>query len=148
MPLRILIVDDFEPFRRYLHSTLSQEVEFQIVGQASDGLEAVQKAEELQPDLVLLDIGLQKMNGLEAARRIRELAPRTKILCLSQEFCSDMTEAALESGAQGYIHKLRAGSELLPGIRTVLRGGCFVSGTVTVHDDEHELTLASGNARV
>src|SRR5882762_387129 len=69
--VRVLVVDDYEPFRRFVCSTLGKRPEWQIVGQASDGLEAVQKAEELQPDLIVLDLGLPTLHGIEAARRIR-----------------------------------------------------------------------------
>src|SRR4051812_42751536 len=74
-PVRVLIVDDHEPFRRSVASLLGELPKLQIIGQASDGLEAVRKVAELEPDLVLLDIGLPKLNGIEAARRIREHSP-------------------------------------------------------------------------
>jgi len=82
---RILVVDDYEPFRRFICSTLGKRPELQIIGEASDGLEAVQKGEELQPNLILLDIGLPMLNGIEAARRIHKLSPSSKILFLSME---------------------------------------------------------------
>ena len=128
MPLRILVVDDFEPFRRYLSSALKPDAQFEIIGEASDGLEAVHQAAALHPDLILLDIGLPKLNGLEAARQIRKVAPAAKILFISQEFSFDVVEAALRAGALGYIHKLRVGRELLPGIDAVSRDRYFVSG--------------------
>src|SRR6266850_7865867 len=83
--IRVLVVEDYEPFRRYVCSTLGKIPGLHVVGLASDGLEAVQKAEELQPDLVLLDIGLPTLNGIDAARRIGKVAPQSKILFLSQE---------------------------------------------------------------
>src|SRR3954449_9558524 len=92
----ILVVEDHEPFRRYLCSRLEQCADFQVSGQASDGLEGIQKAQELQPDLILLDVGLPKVNGLQAARQIRKLAPLAKILFISQEFSFDIVEAALK----------------------------------------------------
>jgi len=128
LPVKILVVEDYGPFRRYFCSALEQRVDFQVIGQVSDGLEAIQKAQELQPDLILLDVGLPKMNGLEAARQMRKLAPLAKILFISQEFSFDMVEAALRLGASGYIHKLRAQSDFLPAIEGVLRGKYFVSG--------------------
>jgi CheY-like chemotaxis protein len=75
---RVLVVEDYEPFRRFVCSTLGTRPELQIVGEASDGLQAVQKAEELQPDLILLDIGLPTLNGIEAAHRISRLVPAPK----------------------------------------------------------------------
>jgi CheY-like chemotaxis protein len=119
---KLLIVDDFEPFRRFVCTELEQDARFQIIGQASDGLDAVQKAEELQPDLIVLDIGLPKLNGIEAAKRIRKLAPQAKILFLSQDPSSDVAQEALKLGALGYIHKVRAESELVPAIEAVLEG--------------------------
>src|SRR5206468_5290510 len=101
--------------------SLQARAEFRIVGEALDGMEAIQKAEELQPDLILLDVGLPKLNGLEAARQMRKLAPLAKILFISQEFSFDMVEAALRLGASGYVHKLRVQSDLLPAIESVLR---------------------------
>jgi DNA-binding NarL/FixJ family response regulator len=122
---KILVVDDFDDFRQFICSELQQKTEFQI-SEASDGLEAIQKAEELQPDLILLDIGLPELSGIEVARLVRKLAPDTKILFLSLEFDPDIVQEALEIGALGYIHKSRAPSDLLPGIEAVLRGERFI----------------------
>jgi DNA-binding NarL/FixJ family response regulator len=104
--IRVLVVDDFEPFRRFVAKLLLQHPELQIICEISDGLEAVQKAEEMQPDLVLLDIGLPHLNGIDAAQRIRELSPRSKILFVSQETSPDVVKAALASGGSGYILKM------------------------------------------
>ena len=131
---KILSVDDHEPFRRLTSSLLEKRPDFQIIGQASDGLEAIQKAEELQPDLILLDIGLPKLNGMEAAKRIRILAPRTKILFVSQESDSDVVGEALQLGAMGYVFKSNAGSELLPAIEATLGGERFVSRGLERHE--------------
>jgi DNA-binding NarL/FixJ family response regulator len=95
--------------------------------EASDGSEAVQKAEELKPDLILLDIGLPTLNGIEAARRIRQRSPSSKIIFLSLDNSLDVVQEALSTGALAYVHKAQAGSELLPAVETVLRGGRFVS---------------------
>lgn len=78
--VRVLVVEDFEPFRRFVCSTLGQQPNFQVICEVSDGLEAVDKAEELQPTLIVLDIGLPRLSGIEAARRIRNLSPNSKIL--------------------------------------------------------------------
>ena len=102
--IRILVVEDFEPFRRFICSTLRKRPELQIVGEVSDGLEAVQKSEELQPDLIVLDIGLPSLNGIEAARRIRILSPKSKILFVSQESSADMVQEALALGAAEALH--------------------------------------------
>jgi DNA-binding NarL/FixJ family response regulator len=99
----------------------------QILGEASDGLEAVQKAEELQPDLILLDIGLPKLNGIEAAHRISQLVPRAKILFVSHDNDAELVAGALGNGAKGYVQKQNANKELLPAIEAVLGGGRFIS---------------------
>jgi DNA-binding NarL/FixJ family response regulator len=123
--LRVLLVDDFDAFRSFIRTTL-QGTQLQIIAEVSDGLGAVQKAEELQPDLILLDIGLPTLNGIEAARRIRKLAPRSKILFLGQESSADVIEEALEWGV-GYVIKAHAGSDLLATIEAMRASGQFVS---------------------
>jgi DNA-binding NarL/FixJ family response regulator len=133
-PVRVLLVDDFEPWRRAVCSMLKGQTELQIVGEVGDGLEAVQKAQELKPDLILLDIGLPNLNGLEAASRIRQVAPGAKILFLTQIRDKDMVRAALSAGAQGYVLKTDAGSELLPAVAGVLGGDDFVSGGIEVDE--------------
>jgi DNA-binding NarL/FixJ family response regulator len=129
---RILVVEDYEPFRRFICSTLSKEPGFQIC-EVADGLEAVKKAEELQPELILLDIGLPSLNGIDAARRIRKLLPESKILFVSQESSADVVREALASGALGYVVKVNAGSELLPAVEAVLQGRQFVSSELSGH---------------
>jgi DNA-binding NarL/FixJ family response regulator len=123
----VLVVEDFEPFRRFVCSTLGKRTELQIVGEASDGLDAVHKAQELQPGLIVLDIGLPTLNGIEAAQRIRKLAPQSKVLFVSQETSGDVVQTALNTGAEGYVVKADAASELLTAVSTVLRGEKFVS---------------------
>ena len=128
MPLiRVLVVDDFEPWRCFVASTLQKRSDLRIVFEASDGLQAVHKAEELQPELILLDIGLPTLNGIEAARRIRGLAPSSQIIFLSENYTSDIAQAALDLGARGYVVKADAGRELLPAIQAVIEGKQFVS---------------------
>jgi DNA-binding NarL/FixJ family response regulator len=127
---KILVVEDFEAFRRFIVSALRRRAEYQVIGQAPDGLEAVQLAEQLQPDLILLDVYLPKMNGIEAAKRIREVAPLAKILFLSLESSSEVARMALRVGAMGYVLKARAQSDLLPAIEAILSGGRFVSSGI------------------
>lgn len=124
---RVLVVEDFVPFRSFVSALLREKPDFQIVNEASDGLEAVRRAGELHPDLILMDIGLPGLNGIEAARQIRELAPRSRIVFLSQEGSTDIVEEALRSGALGYVHKPRAGDDLYPAVAAVLEGQQFVS---------------------
>jgi DNA-binding NarL/FixJ family response regulator len=128
-PVRILIVDDFGPWRHFVSSRLLKKPEWQVAGEASDGFEAVQKAVELKPDLILLDIGLPTLNGIEAAQQIRELVPESEIIFLSQESSADVVQAALNLGASGYVVKASAGSQLLPAVETVISGKKFVSNT-------------------
>jgi DNA-binding NarL/FixJ family response regulator len=124
---RILVVDDFEPFRQFVCSTLATRAELQVVGEASDGLEAVQKALELKPDLIIMDMGLPSLNGLEAARKILEFISESKIIFLSQESSTDVVREAMDSGAWGYVVKAKAGAELLAAVETVISGKRFVS---------------------
>ena len=108
-------------------STLKKKAGLAVVGEVSDGLEAVHKAEDLQPDLILLDIGLPSLNGIEAARQIRELAPNSKIVFVSQETSVDIVQEAFGAGALGYVAKAKAGSDLLPALEAAIRNGRFVS---------------------
>ena len=130
MPFRILLIEDYEPFRQLICRVLRQRPEFQLIGQALDGLQAVEQAGLLQPDLILLDLGLPKLNGLEAARQIRGLAPGAKLVFVSQESSSDIVRETLRLGGQGYVHKARAKTDLLPAIDAVLAGKRFVSSSL------------------
>jgi DNA-binding NarL/FixJ family response regulator len=123
---RTLLIDDYEPWRRFLCSILQKETELQVIGEAADGLEAVQKAEELQPDLILLDIGLPKQNGIEAARQIEKLCPKSRILFLSEQSSTDVVQEALNTGGYGYVVKSDAGTELIAAVEAVVRGEQFV----------------------
>ncbi len=125
------MVEDYVPFRSFICSALTSEPELCIVAEVSDGLEAVHKAEELQPDLILLDLGLPTLNGIEAARRIRKVSPQSKILFLSQESAGDVVREALSVGALGYVVKAHAGSELLPAVGAIRQGKRFISSGVT-----------------
>ncbi len=132
--VRVLVVEDYEPFRQFVCSMLSKVPGLKVIGEVSDGLEAVQRAEELQPDLILLDIGLPKLNGVEAASRIRGVAPGSKIVFVTQQDAPDGVRAALSNGAKGYVLKSNAGSELLPALEIVLRGGRFVGSGLKGYD--------------
>jgi DNA-binding NarL/FixJ family response regulator len=127
--VRVLVVEDFEPFRHFIFSTLARLRDLEVIGEVSDGLAAVQKAVDLQPDLILLDIGLPILNGFEAARQIRKLVPESKIIFLSQESSADIVQEALSMGAWGYVVKTRAGTELLAAVEAVISGKQFVSST-------------------
>jgi DNA-binding NarL/FixJ family response regulator len=127
--IRILVVDDFKDWVRQVRLLLQSCAEWQVIAEASDGSEAVQKAEELKPDLILLDIGLPKLNGIEAARQIRQRSPSSKIIFLSQNSDLHIVRAALDTGALGYVRKIDAGRELLPAVDAVLRGEQFISSS-------------------
>lgn len=125
--IHILVVDDYEDWRNEIRLLLQSRPELQVICEVADGPEAVQKAEELRPDLVLLDIALPTLNGIEAARRIRKLSPNTKIVFLSLDTSLDVRQVALSTGAEGYVYKSRAQSDLLPAIDATLQGKRFVS---------------------
>ncbi len=118
-PLRILIVDDHELVRRGLRSILVTRPEWEICGEAADGSNAIEKARELKPDIVLLDITMPHVNGLDAARIIRRDVPRAKVIILSQYDESEMRSRAFEAGAQGYISKSDAARQLLIAIESL-----------------------------
>src|SRR5215468_11027856 len=115
---RILVVEDYEPLRRLVCSLLQVD-HFQVVGEASDGLEAVQNAELLQPDVIILDLSLPKLNGLAAARQLQKVAPEAKVIFLSDETSPEVAREAFNIGAAAYVHKLQTYNELLPAIERV-----------------------------
>ena len=141
LSIRILIADDFEGWRNQVRSLLQGRPELQIICEVSDGAEAVQKSEELKPDLVLLDIGLPKLNGIEAARRIRQLSPNSKIMFISMENSPDVVQAALSTGSLGYVCKTKVRSELLAALEVVLQGKQFVSRGLEARDPSCEAVL-------
>jgi CheY-like chemotaxis protein len=133
--LRTLVVEDHDLFRQFICGLLQRNADFQIVGQASDGVEAVEKTSELQPDLILLDIGLPQLNGIEAARRMRKLAPHSKILFVSQESSHDVVREGLSLGAHGYILKPHTHSDLFPAINALREGKRFVSAALKFREE-------------
>lgn len=112
-------MDDYEPWRQFVRAALRKKIELEIVGESSDGLQAIQQAQELRPDLILLDLGLPTLHGIEAARRLRSLLPMSKILFVSQESSPDVVEEALSTGAQGYVVKQSA-RDLLKAVSAAL----------------------------
>ena len=128
-PVRILLVEDFEPFRNLIRILLEGKPGLQIIAEIADGEEAVQKAAELKPPLILLDIGLPSLNGLAAARLIRTLSPDSKILFVTQESSLGVAQEALSLGAAGYVVKTRVASDLLAAMEAILLGGTFFDRT-------------------
>jgi DNA-binding NarL/FixJ family response regulator len=124
--VRTLIAEDYETFRQFLRSKLLEMTQYLVVSEVSDGLQAVRQAEELQPDLVLLDLSLPTLNGMEAGRQIRRLSPNSKIVFLSQESSREVMQGAFAIGALGYVLKSEA-AELPVALETVMKGMRFMS---------------------
>jgi CheY-like chemotaxis protein len=131
------VVEDHEAVRRFICSELQGRAEFRVVGEASNGLDGVQKAQELQPDIILLDVGLPKLNGLEAARQLSSLVPNARVLFLSLESSARIMQEAFRLGAWGYVHKMRAQLDLLPAVDAVLDGRRFVSSDMTFGESQN-----------
>ena len=121
MSVRILIADDFEAWRLEVRTFLQARTEWQIVSEARDGLEVVQKASKLRPDVVLLDIGMPGLNGIVAAAQIRQLSPNSKIIFLTANSDSDVIHEAQNAGLDGYVLKFQGGNELIAAIEKALR---------------------------
>jgi DNA-binding NarL/FixJ family response regulator len=129
-PVRILVVEDFAGWRDFIRAELGKDPEIEIVAELSDGRRAVQEAERLQPDLIVLDIGLPTLNGIEAAKCIRECTPEAKILFVSENRSPEVIEEALRTGAGGYVVKTDAKKELLAAFKAVLAGKRFLSASL------------------
>jgi DNA-binding NarL/FixJ family response regulator len=125
--VRVLMVDDHDVVRRGIRSILAAEPDLDIVGEAAAGLEAIRKAEELRPDLILLDISLPDISGIDVATRVRKASPSSQILFVSQHDSVQAANASLETGARGFVTKADAARELPIAIRTVLDGRIFIS---------------------
>ncbi len=126
-PVRLLVVDDFGPFLQFISSMLARRTDLQIVCEVSNGEEAVRKATELKPDLILLDVGLPTLDGIQSARQIRKLVPQSKIIFMSQYSDPELVQEALNLGASGYVLKPNVATDLLPAINAALEGRQFVS---------------------
>jgi DNA-binding NarL/FixJ family response regulator len=124
--VQILVVDDSLPWQGFVRRRVEMENEFKVVAVA-DGLEAIQKASELRPDVILMDVCLPGMSGIEVTRQIHQISPGSKILFLSMHDESQIIQAAFDAGASGYVLKWDSGKDLLPAIRAILRDQQFVS---------------------
>lgn len=119
--VKILLADDFAPWRSAVCSFVRRQTDWEIVCEARDGLEAVQKTAELQPDVALIDLNMPGINGIEATRRIRQLSPNTQIVILTQISDDDLEAAALAAGAIAYVLKSEMTTELIPAVQLALR---------------------------
>ncbi len=125
--IRVVIVDDHALFRRGLDLVLSEEPDIKVVGEAADGIEAVHRAEEMAPDVVVMDVRMPKSTGIEAARRIRERLPDTKVIMLTVSDSEEDLYAAVKAGASGYLLKEISIEELADAVRAVARGHSLIS---------------------
>src|SRR5437016_9311352 len=130
MPIRIVLADDHVLVRQGLKSLLEREG-FQVVGEASDGQEALRQVESLQPDIAVMDISMPTLNGLNAAREVGRSSPKTKTILLTQHDEGQYISDALEAGVKGYVLKSQVASDLLLAIRQVLRAQVYLNPGVS-----------------
>ena len=139
--IRILVVDDHAIMRDGIRALLSLHDDVEIVGEASEGKEAVDKAAELSPDVVMMDIAMAGMDGLEATRRITKKNPKIKVLVLTQHDNKEYILSAIKAGAVGYVPKRALGSELVSAIRSVNGGDSFLypsAAAALINDYRHQ----------
>jgi DNA-binding NarL/FixJ family response regulator len=125
--VQVLVVEDSLAWQRFVQTLFEMNIEFKVIHVAIDGLEATQKANELRPDVILMDISLPGMNGIEAARQIRTVSPGSKILFWSTFDQPEIIQAAFEAGGSGYVLKQDSSRDLMLGIKAILHGQRFVS---------------------
>jgi two-component system, NarL family, response regulator NreC len=131
MSTRILIVDDHGLIRAGLRALLDSEEDIEVVGDAGDGNTAVQLANELKPDIVLMDISMPEMNGIEATGKIKEILPQTQVLAMTVHEDESMLREMVRAGASGYIIKRAMKAELLRAIQLVLQGNLYIYPSLT-----------------
>jgi DNA-binding NarL/FixJ family response regulator len=129
--LKVLLVDDHALVRRGFRRMLEDEPTIQVVGEASDGLEAVERAEQLQPDVIVMDCALPQFNGIEAARRILAKRPETAILMLSMHSEDTLIRQAMEAGAKGYVLKNAMDLDLVSAVKKVAEGKIVLDPQIT-----------------
>lgn len=123
----VLVVDDVEDWRKSIPALLKEDPSLEVIGEASDGVRAVQMAGELQPTIILLDINLPRLDGIQAGGWIRKLSPDSKIIFVSQEFDTDVVHAAMGIGASAFVLKSDLAENLISAIRAAIRGEKFMS---------------------
>jgi CheY-like chemotaxis protein len=139
--LRILVVDDHESVRKEICALLRREPGIEVICEAVNGLEGVRYAAELQPDVIVLDITMPVLGGIEAAVRIHRLAPKSQIVFLSQHDAEKVAQAALATGALGYVTKIAVSTDLIPAVKAVSEGKKFVSKFSVSHSLERKFWL-------
>ena len=118
---RVLIVDDHEIFRRGLRALLEPSSEWQICGEAVDGMDAVEQCQSLKPDIVVMDVSMPRLNGLEAARLIKKQDPGPQIVIITQHDSPQIRSASLEAGARAFVTKSAVGSDLVSALRSIIQ---------------------------
>jgi DNA-binding NarL/FixJ family response regulator len=126
-PAIVLVCEDFLPFREYVVSTLRNWDYVRVICEVGNGWDAVQKSDELKPDLILLDVGLPTLNGIAAAYKIRKLVPDSKIIFVTQQSSPEVVKEAMDLGVSGYVQKAKVGIDLQVAVQAVLEGGKFIS---------------------
>jgi two-component system response regulator NreC len=146
--IKILMVDDHAIMRDGIRALLGLHDDIEVVGEASDGREAVEKAQELRPDVVIMDIAMPGMDGLEATRRIRKKHTGMKVLVLTQHDNKEYILSVIKAGASGYVPKRALGSELVSAIRAVQQGGSFLypSAATAIIEDYLQQARAEGDS--
>ena len=147
-PIRVLVVDDFEKVRQFLCSKIAKRPSFMVVGQAGNGVEAIAQAKQLQPDIVLLDVGLPKLDGIKAARQIASCSPGSHIIYISANRELEIVEACLQAGGRGYVLKSDLENDFWPAVEAALRGDTFLSSSVSAADRPARQEKSSGHHMV
>ncbi len=127
MGIKILLADDHKIMREGLRSLIEKNSQFEIVGEAADGRTTVKLAQELTPDIIIMDIGMPDLNGIEATRRIKAIVPKTRVIALSMYYDKRFVSGMLEAGASGYLRKDSGADELVAAIQAVAENGTYLS---------------------
>lgn len=138
MPVRILLADDHEVVRQGLRTILRARPDWEIVGEAENGQEAIDAVQQLKPDVIILDITMPMMSGLEATQAIAKLKTNTRILIFTMHDSKSLVKAVKKAGASGYVLKSRAARDLVNAVRTILGGGSFFGAEISGDDAQGE----------